>query len=360
MVARELALTDFRNILQEKIEFSPGINIFHGANGQGKTSLLEAIHTLCFTRSFRERSDQVIQNYAGRGYEIAGVFTDEHKEFVLKAIFKEQKKKLFLNQSPIHRKSEIMGLVPVSVLTPGHLSLTLGGPVARRAYLDSVLSQVFPVYLDSLNKFKEGIRHKNLILQRYRKTDFELLSSWNTTLSANIEIINQYRQKYIDWSNDLIAGIYQQISGKQHDLKVTFEPSLPATKDAVFSVLQEAAPDEIEKAVSLLGPHRDDIEITLNNMPVRRNGSQGENKTAVITLKILEINYLRSFSKQNPIILLDDIFSELDIHRTQNLIDVVAEKGQVFITSTQAWDFLAEERQEIAYYTVIAGKVAAA
>jgi DNA replication and repair protein RecF len=336
MILEKLELQDFRNIASAGLTFESHINLFFGENGQGKTSILEAIFTLCFSRSFRERSDSVIVRHKKRGYRITGDFKDREKEFQLKTVYSEGKKNLFINSSPIKKSSELLGLVPVVVLTPADLKLTEGGPAERRKFFDVILSQVYPSYLRALQKFREALKQKNEILNSriIYPHERELISAWNEVIAEQVSLIVSKRKEFTGWLNKHSEEAYNRISGKEHTMRVEYSPILAGTPEEISGELEKKLPEEIEKKQALFGPQRDEVNVILNDHPIRQTGSQGENKTAVITLKLLEIKYLNQYRNTSPLILFDDIFSELDRFRTENLIRGVGKLGQVFITST--------------------------
>jgi len=361
MILENINLVDFRNISSANLAFNAHINLFHGENGQGKTSILEAIFALCFSRSFRERSDSVITRHDSAGYNISGNFKDLKKEFKLKVSFLNNKKSIFLNSARLTKNSEVVGLVPIVVLTPADLKLTEGGPAERRLFFDVVLSQVYPVYLNALQRLKQAFKQKNEILDSavIHPHERDLISAWNEVIAKQITVVTQKRDAFNLWLNEHAEDAYRRIAGKDHDLKLNYKPSISGSTEEVSAFLEQKLDEEIKKRQAIYGPHRDDISIELNNKPIRQTGSQGENKTTVIVLKLLEIKYLQLFRKTNPLILFDDIFSELDNYRTENLIEEVRELGQVFITTTNR-RFDDQKRWPIQYFEVKGGKVIAA
>lgn len=352
-------MKEFRNIKEAELDFDSKINLFYGENGQGKTSLLEAIFTLCFTRSFRERSDRIIKNHNSNGYELNGFFKDHKQNFNIRTSFSGEKKAVFLNRAPIKKFSELIGTVPVVALTPDDLKLTTGSPGERRVFFDVVIAQVYPAYLDALQAFREAVRQKNEILSGsfVYAHERELLSSWNEVIAKNIVKIVENRNTFCQWLNEHADENYQQIAGKKHHLKIKYTPSVSGTEEEIRTFLDAKIDSEVNKKQSLYGPHRDDISIGLNGYSIRQTGSQGENKTAVIVLKLLEIKYLHQFRHTAPIILFDDIFSELDEYRIHNLLGQVTRLGQVFVTSTTPW-YKGDEKWNIRYFQVAGGEVA--
>ena len=351
-------LADFRNIKTAQLEFNAKINLFYGENGQGKTSLLEAIFALCFTRSFRERSDSVLKNYNSKGYELLGHFLDGKKSFAIKVIYDGEKKSIFFNQSPVKKYSDLVGNVPVVVLTPNDLKLTGGGPAERRAFFDIVISQAYPGYMNALQRLKEAVRQKNELLggKQIFPHERDLISAWNEVIAKSLNEIVSKRREFTDWMNRYANETYKMIAGDDHRLKINYNPSVEGTTEEAQKFLDTKLNEEITKRISLYGPLRDDINIDLNGYSIRQTGSQGENKTAVIVLKLLEIRFLQEQTKTNPIILFDDIFSELDDFRIQNLLQEVVKLGQVFVTSTTPW-YKEDNRWQIRYFNVSNGNV---
>jgi len=344
MYLKQIELNHFRNISGEKIDFSRQINIIHGRNGQGKTSLLEAVFFLAITKSFRAKSEKIVLQHDKEYLQITGLFeTDMKDTFSVRVYYSAAEgKHVFLNQNKIDKFSHLIGKIPVTLLSLEDLELAYGVPANRRKFIDILLSQVSPIYLQALQVYKKTLSHRNRLLSLIseNKENGSILFPWDEQLVKNGSYIIRLRQQFIQFANEKIAGYYRRISFRDEQITVKYKINIPVESEAdniekIFKqTLFENYDADIQRQNTLIGPHRDDLIFYKEGFPLKTYGSQGENKTLLIALKLVESEYLKEKTSENPILLMDDIFGELDNERINNLIGCVIPFGQTLITTT--------------------------
>lgn len=372
MRINRLKLLNFRNHEETEIEFAPHLNLITGPNGSGKTNLIDAIHYLCMTRSFVASSDQYIAHHDHKYFMINGQFEGEIRpEFKIGCSYSRgEGKKIFVNDSPVDRFSDLIGMVPVVVLSPEDLKLTSGGPVERRSFLDSMISQISPAYLRDLIEYRKIRRQRNRLLQEFKGSLTMLkthLEPWNIQLIKKGSSIIYKRAEVLGRFIDYLALQYQTITG------LSLKPSLRyhSISDQLGSeeeIQEEFAlqiernfEKEAEREQSLIGPHRDEIVFYLGDMELRNFGSQGQHRLFSMALKMGQLFYYLDELDDLPILLLDDVFGNLD----QQKIDVITEtltkhSGQTFITSASERPFDNRQYQNIEqnkWFTVLNSNV---
>ncbi len=346
MHIKKIQIENFRNIANEEIEFDKNINIIYGENGQGKTSLLEAIYFLAITRSFRINSEKIALQQSKEYFDLKGRFnTDTSNEVDIRLFFSlKDGKNVFLNENKLQNFSELIGVIPTILLSLEDLELTYGVPANRRRFVDILLSQTSPVYLHALQKYKKSLQHRNKLLTLINegKSNKKALFPWDEQLIANgVEIILS-RQKFIEFINKKITEYYRFISKTNEKISGSYVSNISKNLDADQAELKEQYHDnlsgnlnaDIERKNTSVGPHRDDFNFLKDGNFLKYYGSQGENKTFLIALKFVESEFLKQHLKENPVFLMDDIFGELDDNRIARLLDFTNTIGQTFITTT--------------------------
>ncbi|MBD3224417.1 MAG: DNA replication/repair protein RecF [Caldithrix sp.] len=349
MFIEELKVLNFRNLAEQQISFNKHLNIIHGNNGQGKTSVLEAIYLIAITKSFRVATDKVILQYDREYLDVSGRFKsskDTNHILMLRLYYSEREgKHIFLNGNKISKFSEIIGTVPVILLSLEDLDIMYGLPGSRRKFVDIMLAQVNPLYLKSLQKYKQALAQRNKLLSeikegRSKETD---LQPWDVQLIEHGAYIVYHRQQLKDFLNQSITQFYQQISDQQESIWVRYQTNIlknlgeysrERLEEHYLQRLTDYVSNDIERENTLNGPHRDDFIFLKDNHPIKTFGSQGENKTCLIALKLAESAFMRSKIDEKPIFLLDDIFGELDEGRIHRLLASLDDMGQIFITTT--------------------------
>ena len=345
MILKELEVENFRVFPNLQIKFSDGINIISGMNGQGKTSILESIYYLALTKSFRTSNDNHVISYNKKHFNIKSNFFSGDSEKNIRIFHSSSEgKHLFINTKAVSKFSEYIGTVPCVILTLDDLKLTLGGPQERRRFLDILISQISPVYLEDLKIYRRILQQKNALLGMEDKAKIEnQISIWNEKLIAHGSRIISQRLDFIAFLNRHLSDYYNKISTLSDNINVEYHSSLGegeyfTDKNKITERFEKKLSlifkYEVERKRSVIGPHRDDIQFFKEDKLFRDFCSQGENKTLVIALKFLEWEYISKERHIKPILLLDDIFGELDEVRMQGLLDFLKIIGQAHITTT--------------------------
>jgi DNA replication and repair protein RecF len=346
MVLRRLSLNNFRVFSNIEIHFTDGLNIITGMNGQGKSSILESIYYLALTRSFRTNSDKSAIQYDRQNFDISGVFFSSlNKELKVRLYYSDlEGKNLFLKDKRISYFSEFIGTIPCVILTLADTKLIYGSPSERRKFIDILLSQISPIYLADLKKYKRILFQRNTLFNNYDlKIIKDQISVWNRQLiDVGSEIILR-RLAFISFLNEHLGPYYYDLANTKATITATYASSVGSLSgdsciDSIKSIFEHSLnrvyPREIEKRTCLIGPHRDEILFFYNTRTFKEYCSQGEIKTLLISLKMLEWEYVRNQRQIRPILLLDDIFGELDLERMRGLLKFIKNVGQAYITTT--------------------------
>jgi DNA replication and repair protein RecF len=341
MILRRLHLRDFRNYISLELDLSEHSNFFAGKNAQGKSNLLEAIHTLAMTRSFRSSNERDLMRLGGERYEITGEFIDKLGIRHYATICNDTAAG---KESNIDRKRltsrQWVGRFPVVLFSPESHKITSGPPVERRRFVDMLLCQSSPAYLADLIEYNRVLRHRNTLLglAATANADFTV---WSQALAAVGCRVMAARFQLIDEYAQSLHQAYAQIAGSPSPFRVSYRTrfeSTQTTPERFLQRLQDARQHEERRKRTLLGPHVDDFEFAIGGKDVRQYGSRGEQKTALMALKWAEAGYLKAKTGSAPMILLDDLPSELDAGRLRHAIDCFADIGQLFITSVYPLD----------------------
>jgi len=339
------ALQNFRNHVDTSVEWAPHMNVITGHNGAGKTNLIDAIHYLCMSRSFAASSDRYVVNQDAPYFMIKG-----HFEGNIRASFevgcsysRGEGKKIFVNESPLDRLSDLIGMVPVVVLAPEDKKLTSEGPKERRSFIDSLISQISHAYLKDLLDFRQARRQRNKLLQQFRGARsvlIEYLEPWDAQLIEFGSRIVAKRTHVLNQFQDYLSKQYQIISGMEHKPHLQYqtfcEPSedIEEIKKRYGKALDEARDNELDRELTTVGPHRDEIVFYLDDFVLRKFGSQGQHRLFALSIKLAQLFYFSEHLDELPIFLLDDVFGDLDTQRTEVLLQALIEHaGQTFITS---------------------------
>ncbi len=338
MTLDSLSLVNFKNIASTTLEFSPEINCFLGNNGMGKSNLLDAIYMLSFTRSFSGMTDAMVIR-RGEEFATARARYTRHgeSEELTMGLAKGRRKSLKRAGKEYRRLSSHIGVYPLVIAAPHDVDLIRGSGEERRRWMDMVISQSNPRYLDALIRYNAGIEQRNRML-RDEITDTNLYLAIETALDAAASIIHSARKEWASNLARLVRHYYLAIAGDNAEkIDMTFCGSLDNAADcSLLSLLESVRSRDIILHHTSVGPHRDDIEFTIDNMPMRRAASQGQSKSFTLALRFAQYAFLRNDAAMKPILLLDDIFDKLDARRVERIMELVAspEFGQIFITDT--------------------------
>lgn len=333
MTADRLQAEGFRNYQALDIAFAPGLNVIYGQNGQGKTNLLEAVYLFCTGKSYRTVHDTEAilfgESHARVRLEFSAAKRSNTAEIRL-----GDKKEVRLNGAPVGRLSELVGAFHAVLFTPEHLGLIRGGPAARRQFLDVFISQWKPVYFQTLLKYYQVVRQRNSLLRRRPANLPEQLAVWNEKLFEYGSVVCDGRESALLRLSDAVHASALDITGGLEEFTLSYLPSVRGDyrdKERFLAQLDRAFDQEVEKGVSLIGPHRDDFIVKLNGRDLKKYGSQGQVRTSVLALKLAECEMIYQYCGEYPVLLLDDILSELDGGRQEYLLSHIGGR-QVLLT----------------------------
>lgn len=344
-------LLHFRNHVNTKVTWAPHLNVITGPNGAGKTSLIDAIHFLCMSRSFVSTTDQYVINSDEKYFMIKGHFEGKiRSEFDVGCSYSRgDGKKIFVNDSPLDRLSDLIGMVPVVVLAPDDKKLTLEGPIERRSFLDSFISQISISYLRDLIDYRKVRRQRNTLLKDFQGSISVLksyLEPWNIQLVETGSRIIAARYAVLENFKEYLERDYAMISGMDLTTGLEYqtfcEPSVnPQDIQVQYEkALEETVDKEIEREQTLTGPHKDEVVFYLDDFELRRFGSQGQHRLFALSLKLAQLHYYSDELDDLPILMLDDVFGDLDLKKTEILLDALqSHEGQTFITSANPVPF---------------------
>ncbi len=339
-------LHNFRNHGETSFEFAARMNVLLGENGQGKTNALEALSFFCLTKSFYASADATALKREETFFEIDGTLeSDNGKKFSVRVAYDgaQKTKKFTINNVNAEKFSSVIGMFPVVVLSPENNKVTFGSPNDRRKFVDLVISQSSRSYMEDVLEFRRIVRQRNTILTDAQgKECYGLLAPWNETLVQRGARIIHKRSQFIKEFTPYIADTYLRIVGEKETPKIEYAPSVsidaetPAeeVQSRLMQKLQRKYRDELHFRTTLVGPHRDEVLLSLNGTQLKHYASQGQHKTFLVALKVAEFLYLKERCNETPVLLLDDVFSELDENRCQRLLSQVETLGQTFITAT--------------------------
>ncbi len=337
-------LKQFRNLKDTDLLLNANVNIFWGMNGQGKTNLLEGIYLLAMGSSPRAFNDSEMICWNKDYFFVKGIIEDEHEIYTLSVGYGGGRKKINLNGQLLDRIKDLLGRFLVVYFTPEDLQLIKGPPGLRRRFFDQEISLLFPLYYDNLQRYRTVLQQRNNLLKEYRekKSSNGALEPWNIQLAAlGAQIINK-RIEVLDELRPILMAKYSHIADKDEILGMEYHPSLPLSpqasltewENALTMALERRQNEEIMRGTTLVGPHRDEVTLFLNGKELRNFGSQGQQRSAVLALKLAELEYIGRIRGKKPVLLLDDVFSELDNRRRAALIDTIKDNIQTIITTT--------------------------
>ncbi len=371
MILEKLQITQFRNISRESIRFDKKVNILYGKNGQGKTSFLETIYILALTKSFKAHSDKIFLQHSQNFLEIKGGFISaKNNNIEIRYYYSEEDgKNIFLNGNKLDKFSDFIGMIPVVLLSLEDFELTYGLPANRRRFLDILLSQVHPLYLNALQNYKRSLAQRNKLLSLIKesKEPPSSVEPWDEQLVKYGSEIVHYRIKFVDFLSQRLAEKYRNISYiNDESIDVEYKSNIAGNeqiikREKIKELFEEQLTNNREKDIykesTTVGPHRDDLIFLKNGYPFKNYGSQGENKTFLIALKLVESEYVLQNAKERPILLLDDIFGELDEYRIGHLLDYITDVGQTFITTSVRHKFQNARLNESNFLKVQDGRI---
>ncbi len=335
----ELSFINFKNYREANLQFSSGVNCFTGHNGAGKTNILDAIHYLCLCKSFFNPIDSQSIFHDEAFFVIQGDFEVEAEIQNVYCGFKKNHKKQFKrNQKEYQRLADHIGLYPLVMISPSDQQLILEGSEERRKFIDGAISQVDNHYLDDLIYYNKILQNRNALLKKMNENpgyDETVLEVFNHQLAQYAEKIYAKRKQFIDEFIPLFNELYKGISSGVEEVSIAYESQL--NEHQILELLTKNTRKDVITQRSNYGTHKDDLEFKLGDYPLKKFGSQGQQKSYLIALKLAHYKYLQLKKGYKPLLLLDDIFDKLDEARIKKLLAMVSEDafGQIFITDTE-------------------------
>ena len=356
MVIKSLELSNFRNYAFLDMNFDKGTNILYGDNAQGKTNILEAIYLCATTKSHRGTKDRDIVNF---DEEEAHIRTWLEKDGEIKIdmhLRKNKTKGIAIDGTKIKRASELLGLMNVVFFSPEDLSIIKNGPSERRRFVDMELCQLDPMYLHHLNNYNKIINQRNKLLKdMYKRPDLgATLDVWDMQLVNYGRKIIGKRREFVESLNEIIKEIHRNLTGGIENIEVIYEPSVES--EALEESLFRNRDRDLRMKMTSSGPHRHDLMVAVNGIDIRKYGSQGQQRTAALSLKLSEIYLVEKIIHDKPVLLLDDVLSELDSSRQNYLLESIHDI-QTMITCTGLDDFVSHQFTINKVFHVVAGHV---
>lgn len=337
MILKNISIINYRNIRQASLEFSPKVNCFIGNNGEGKTNLLDAVYFLSFCHSCFTHIDSMNIHHGSDFFMIDGNYCreDESPENISVGLKRGQRKRFKRNKKEYTRFAEHIGLIPLIYASPADQVIIGGGGEERRKLMDVVISQLDKGYLDALMRYNKALQQRNALLKQEEEPDAGLLDLWEDMMAEEGEKVYEKRCHFIEELTPVFQQIYRKISGDREQVSLNYVSH--CTRGPLKEIISRDRFRDRAVGYSLHGIHRDDLEMKLGDYLMRNEGSQGQTKTYILSLKLAQFEFLkRTATATTPILLLDDIFDKLDSHRVEQIVELVSgdDFGQIFITDT--------------------------
>ncbi len=322
MYAYNVQLTNFRNYKNLNIDFEKNINILYGNNAQGKTNIIEALYISGMGRSFRGKYDKEIIKIGEKNSYIQTFYNKEDVNTKI-SMYIEDKKRAAINGVPINRLGELIGNLLIVCFSPEDLNIIKEGPAVRRKFIDMELCQLNKVYYYELKQYNKVLKQRNMLLKKikYNSSLKDTLSVWNEKMVFHGNKIIKYRQDFIKKINIIANEIHKEITGNGEQLKIKYVQNVK--EEEFLSKLEKNVNKDIEKGMSSIGIQKDDILFFINDYDVKSYGSQGQQRTVALSLKLAEVKLIEEEKNETPILLLDDVFSELDKKRQQFVLEKI-------------------------------------
>ena len=357
MIIKSIELSNFRNYEELNIQFDSGTNILYGDNAQGKTNILEAAYLSGTTKSHKGSKDKEVIRFDCEEAHIRTVVEKNEKEYQIDMHLRTRGSKgVAVNKIPIKKASELFGILNIVFFSPEDLNIIKEGPAERRRFLDSELCQLDKLYLSDLAKYNKILNQRNKLLKdiSFRPDLMETLSVWDMQLVETGKRIIQRRKIFIEELNEIIGQIHSNISGGKEHLILKYEPNI----DDIFfgDELIKAKQKDLKLCQTTVGPHRDDMLFSVDGIDIRKFGSQGQQRTSALSLKLSEIEIVKKSIHNTPVLLLDDVLSELDSNRQNYLLNSISDI-QTIITCTGLEEFVKNRFQINKVFKVVNGKV---
>ncbi|MFN6513171.1 MAG: DNA replication/repair protein RecF [Nostoc sp. CreGUA01] len=352
MYLKTLHLRQFRNYQDQKVDFTAAKTILVGNNAQGKSNLLEAVELLATLRSHRMARDR---DFVREGEATAQINAHLERETGISdltlTLRRNGRRSVALNGESVRRQMDFLGVLNAVQFSSLDLELVRGGPEGRRNWLDTLLIQLEPVYAYILQQYNHVLRQRNAFLKNHVETSYTTslhseLALWDAQLATAGTRVIRRRDRAIQRLADIASAWHASISGSTEILQIKYAPNIPLeynqpeqVQQAFLAKIQQRTVAELHQGTTLVGPHRDEVELTINQTPARQYGSQGQQRTLVLALKLAELQLIEEVVKEPPLLLLDDVLAELDLSRQNQLLDAIQDRFQTLITTTHLGSF---------------------
>lgn len=340
MIIKSIELSNFRNYEHLDISFDEGTTILYGDNAQGKTNILEAAYVSGTTKSHKGSRDKEMIRFDETESHIKTIVQKNDRDYQIDIHLKKNKAKgIAINKVPIKKAADLFGILNIIFFSPEDLNIIKNGPAERRRFIDAELCQLDKIYLSDLTNYNKALNQRNKLLKDlyYHPNLKETLPVWDMQLIRYGRKIIERRRRFIQELNEIVSDIHQKISGGKEEMILNYEPDI---EDIFFEdELIRAKERDLKYAQTSVGPHRDDLKITVNSIDVRKYGSQGQQRSCALSLKLSEIKLVEQTIHDQPILLLDDVLSELDQNRQNYLLQAIDET-QTIITCTGLDEFV--------------------
>lgn len=357
MKLSSIELKNYRNYREIHIDFDKNVTIFFGDNAQGKTNILEAVYVCATTKSHRSAKDKDLILFGEEDAHIKMILSDEEtKTRVDMHIRKNKSKGIAVDGIMLKKASELFGYLNVVFFSPEDLQIIKNGPAERRKFVDCELCQLDKIYLFNIANYNKVLNQRNRLLKDigFRPDYEQLLCVYDRQLCTYGDVVIRTRKKFIEQLNEIVSEIHGRLSGEKEKLEIVYEPDVE--EGALLETLEKNKERDIRQKITNAGPHRDDISFVINGVDIRRFGSQGQQRTAALSLKMAEIRLVEMVTNEKPILLLDDVLSELDSNRQNYLLNSIQDI-QTLITCTGLDDFVNNRFHIDRVYRVMGGHI---
>lgn len=340
MIIESIELKSYRNYEELHMELNQGTNILYGDNAQGKTNILESVYLCCTSKSHKNTKDRDIIRFGQEESHIKLQIRKGGVPYRIDMHLKKNKPKgIAINGIPIRRASELFGIANVVFFSPEDLNIIKNGPSERRRFIDMELCQLDKLYVHSLVQYNRVLLQRNKLLKElFLRPEYEeTLDVWDMQLVNYGKEVIRLRRLFISQLNDMIGDIHLSLSGHREEMVITYDPH--TEEEGFEEALRRSRIQDKKQKTTLTGPHRDDISFMVNGIDIRRFGSQGQQRTAALSLKLSELKLVKLISRDDPVLLLDDVLSELDGGRQNQLLSAIQDI-QTMITCTGLDDFV--------------------
>ncbi len=357
MIIKSIELENFRNYDRLYINFDEHTTILYGDNAQGKTNILEAAYISGTSKSHKGSRDKEIIKFDKNESHIKTIISKNERDYQIDIHLKKNKSKgIAINRVPIKKAADLFGLINIIFFSPEDLNIIKNGPSERRKFMDAELCQLDKIYLSDLTNYNKALNQRNALLKEmiYKPQLKETLPVWDEQLIAYGKKIIKRRQQFVNDINIIVNDIHSSITSGKENINVSYDPNI---EDIFFlDELVKNKEKDMKFCQTSVGPHRDDIKITVDNIDIRKYGSQGQQRTCALSLKLSEIKLVENTIGDKPILLLDDVLSELDKNRQSDLLDTLIDT-QTVITCTGIDEFVRNRFRLNTVYKVENGSI---